>query len=391
MSGQMRVLGFIAITICVLFSARYAVACTCFHGGGKTMRESAALDSDGPKAAKIIFQGLVQKQDVVEGAIGAPSNAMSMTGYGSHRVVTMQVSYVYRGQAEGTVTLITGLGGGDCGFDFEVGQEYLVYANSITGGRLFTSICTGTAPLEQAAAKVRFLRGELPLEDDLLSPEKYYAKYQPKWTGKVCGRALRPDGSPLGKAMIDMSRIRDEALPLATVSDPDLSKPDGSFCVAMISPGKYLLTAEEYDYDANFRWMGYYPGVARHSEAIPIEVKAGTALHGVEFRVQKQSLFTVRFRIKISDGSALPWKNLGITIARPDHDPLAYHESHGIGEDGGYTLGLIPSGHYFVSSFIEPDFDTHRVAEKVSKLQMVKEEVDIHGNAEIILELPPQK
>jgi hypothetical protein len=138
--------------------------------------------------------------------------------------------------------------------------------------------------------------------------------------------------------------------------------------------------------------MGYYPGVAKHSKAIPIEVKAGIALHGVEFRVQKQLLFTVRFRIKTSDGSAVPWKNLGVAIASPDHDPLAYHESHGIGEDGGYTLGLIPPGHYFVSSFIEPDFfDTDRVAEDVSKWQMAKQEVDIHGNAEITLKLAPQK
>jgi hypothetical protein len=110
MSGQMRVLGFIAVTIYLLFSARYAVACTCFHGGGKTMRESAALDSDRPKAAKIIFQGLVQKQDVVEGTIGAPLSAMSMTGSGSHRVVTMQVSHAFRGQAEGAVTVLTGAG-----------------------------------------------------------------------------------------------------------------------------------------------------------------------------------------------------------------------------------------------------------------------------------------
>jgi len=391
MSARMRVLGLVVVTIYLLFSAGYAVACTCFHGGGKTMRESAALDSDGPHAAKIIFQGLVQKQDVVEGAIGAPSNAMSMTGYGSHRLVTMQVSHAYRGQADGAVTVLTGLGGGDCGFDFEVGQEYLVYANRITGGRLFTSICTGTAPLEQAAAKVRFLRGELPAEDDLLTPEKYYAKYQPKWTGKVCGRVLKPDGNPLGKAMIHMSRIRDEALPLATVSDPDLSKADGSFCVAMISPGKYLLTAEDYDYNANFRWMGYYPGVVKRSEAMPMEVKAGAELHGVAFQVQKQSLFTVRFLIKTTDGTAVPWKNLGIAISSLDHDPLAYQESHGIGEDGGYTLGLIPPGHYFVSSFIEPDFDTGRVAEKMSRWQMVKEEVDIHSNAEVILELIPKK
>src|SRR5260370_40071635 len=182
-----------------------------------------------------------------------------------------------------------------------------------------------------------------------------------------------------------MSQVRNEPLPPKTESDPDLSKPDGSFCVKYVFPGKYLLTAEDNDYDAGTRWMGYYPGVTKHSEAVPIDVKAGAKLANLGFPVQKQSLFTVRFRVVTPDSSPAPWENLGVAIDSPDQAPLAYHESHGLNKDESYTLGLIPPGHYFVSSFIQ------QVPVGGSKWQMAKQEVEINGHMEILLRLIPKK
>lgn len=388
MAIQTRVFLLLAVSMCLLSSAVDGLACTCAPPpGAKTVREVAAWQSGSAEGSKVIFEGSVEKQEVKTGPIGAPSNAMSMTVYGAHRIVTIRVSRAYRGQTEGRTTVLTGMGGGDCGFDFETGKDYLVYADSIDGGILFTSICTGTAPLEEAGPALRLLRGDPPSADDLLDPQSYYRKYSSQWMGKVCGRLTKPDGRPLGKAQVEMSQVRDEPLPPKTASDPNLSKPDGSFCVAYISPGKYLLTAQDYDYHASFRWMGYYPGVTKHSEALPIEVKAGANLSDLQFTVQKQSLYTVRFRVVTSDGSPLPWRNLGVAIDSPDRDPLAYHESHGVNEDGSYTLGLIPPGRYFVSSFIEPDFETSQVPAEVSKWRMAKQEADISGDTEVVLKL----
>jgi hypothetical protein len=355
------------------------------------MRDVAVWQSVGINATKSVFEGTVEKQEVKTGPIGPPSNAMSMTGYGAHRVVTIRVSRSYRGHIEGPVTVVTGMGGGDCGFDFETGEEYLMYTDSISGGILFTSICTGTTPMKEAGASLRYLRGEPASADDLLDPRSYYSKFLPQWTGTVCGRVTKPNGSPLGKAQVVMSQVRDEPLPPKTESDPDLSKPDGSFCVKYVSPGKYLLTAEDNDYDAGIRWMGYYPSVTKHSEAVPIEVKAGAKLTDLRFTVQKQSLFTVRFRVVTPDSSPAPWENLGVAIDSPDQDPLAYHESHGLNKDGSYTLGLIAPGHYFVSSFIQPDFQADRVPVEASKWQMAKQEVEINGDMEVLLRLIPKK
>jgi len=46
-----------------------------------------------------------------------------------------------------TVTIFTGKGGGDCGYHFEVGKKYLVYALQGDKG-LSTNICTKTALAE---------------------------------------------------------------------------------------------------------------------------------------------------------------------------------------------------------------------------------------------------
>lgn len=46
------------------------------------------------------------------------------------------------------VDLVTGTGGGDCGFPFEEGETYLVYASSTERGPLTAGICTRTRPFK---------------------------------------------------------------------------------------------------------------------------------------------------------------------------------------------------------------------------------------------------
>ena len=54
----------------------------------------------------------------------------------------------------------TGRGGGDCGYQFVVGEEYLVYANPAYGipdNYWVTGICTRTAPLSNAKEDLNYL------------------------------------------------------------------------------------------------------------------------------------------------------------------------------------------------------------------------------------------
>ncbi|MEO5643484.1 MAG: hypothetical protein ABIQ40_03470 [Bacteroidia bacterium] len=69
------------------------------------------------------------------------------------RKYSFQLQSLYKGKiSSDTVEIIAGLGGGDCGFEFAAGSEYIVYANyetyTIAGGTslscLSTNICRRT-------------------------------------------------------------------------------------------------------------------------------------------------------------------------------------------------------------------------------------------------------
>lgn len=66
----------------------------------------------------------------------------------------LQISTVFNGKIkQDTVTIVTGLGGGDCGFNFEIGTEYIVYSSfenkyypqgNTVSKFLYTDICRRT-------------------------------------------------------------------------------------------------------------------------------------------------------------------------------------------------------------------------------------------------------
>jgi hypothetical protein len=375
----------LGISAFLIFATVNAFACFCGGRNSKsTMRETVAAYSAG--STQVIFEGSVEKQELKSGSPGGPITALSMTGFGSHRAVTFNVLRAYRGNASGKVSVLTGLGGGDCGFDFETGKQYLVYASRVNTEVLFTSICSGTSSVQDAGPALRFLRGEPPAPDDLLDPQSYYKKFTSQQYGTACGRVTKLDGSALGRASVDMTQVRDEPFPPKSASDPDMSKPDGSFCIPDISPGKYVLTAETTDFDHDLRWMGYYPGVSKHADATVIEVKAGAKLRNLDFTARKEPLYTVTFRIQSSDGSQVPLNNLRVRIDSPDPDELAYHlDQHN--EDGEYTMGYVPPGHYMVRTYIQMDNPEQKVPVEFTKWRMANQEVDIKSDANIVLKL----
>jgi hypothetical protein len=68
------------------------------------------------------------------------------------REVTFRLHAAWKGidSGDGTVSVTTGHGDGDCGFGFAVGTTYLVYAQSAESGGLSTSICSRTAAAADA-------------------------------------------------------------------------------------------------------------------------------------------------------------------------------------------------------------------------------------------------
>lgn len=75
------------------------------------------------------------------------------------RLVRLQVDEALQNVTGSQLEVSTGFGGGDCGFPFEFGEQYLVHAwTDSDTGRLSTGICMGTGLAEGAEETLAYLR-----------------------------------------------------------------------------------------------------------------------------------------------------------------------------------------------------------------------------------------
>lgn len=76
------------------------------------------------------------------------------------RIVRIQVENVLTGIGHGQkqIEIFTGLGGPDCGYPFQEGGGYVVYAYENAEGHLETNVCTRTRPLAQADEDLAYFR-----------------------------------------------------------------------------------------------------------------------------------------------------------------------------------------------------------------------------------------
>ncbi|MBB6447875.1 hypothetical protein [Bacillus benzoevorans] len=83
--------------------------------------------------------------------------------------VLFEVTNTWKGVKQSQIIIITGQGGGSCGFHFNEGQEYLVYAYESTmyGAKsLVTTICDRTNELSVLQEDLTILgEGQQPIED----------------------------------------------------------------------------------------------------------------------------------------------------------------------------------------------------------------------------------
>ncbi len=128
MVQQIRWFSLLAVGLVGLPRSRSGLACKCINPGAP--REALAR-------ATAVFVGRVL--DIAHGP--GPGRASVR--------VTLLVSRGWKGVAQDTVKVVTGSGGGDCGYGFGVDGEYLVYAVRLPDSpSLYVSRCSRTALAE---------------------------------------------------------------------------------------------------------------------------------------------------------------------------------------------------------------------------------------------------
>ncbi len=140
----------LSIVVLLPFTNQTAEACTCGGGG-------SPCDSYG--SASAVFVGTVvsvrEKERPKDVATARRERDAGLREWGSI-FYKFSVEHPYLGVPGTEIEVLTGYGTADCGYKFEVGQRYLVYANR-DKTNLTTSICTRTKPFSHANEDLAFL------------------------------------------------------------------------------------------------------------------------------------------------------------------------------------------------------------------------------------------
>ena len=137
--------------------------------------------------------------------------------------------------------------------------------------------------------------------------------------GVIAGKVLDQDGDPVASALVQVLRMayvrgRRQAQPTGAGSTNDL----GEFRVSNLAPGRYYISATDSRTTLNTperaghsgeaqegNIMTFYPNGTDVSSAAPVDVAAGGELRGLEIRLLRTKVYTVRGKTADASGGAV--------------------------------------------------------------------------------------
>jgi hypothetical protein len=237
------------------------------------------------------------------------------------KLVRFAVSEAFRGISGSSVEIVTGNGGGDCGYPFKVGESYLVYSHSSPqDNRHYAGICSRTAPLSEASQDIEYLRGLSVAEPG----------------GQIFGsvkkfRQVNADRSHEPLAPMEGVRVIIEGggKQVAAVTDEK-----GSYRAAGLRPGNYLVRVQAP--------AGLYPGADQHKVEI---TDKGCAV--VDFIFKPNTSLSGQ----VFDEGSAPAPKITVDLIPSDEINQRY-QGHRLyvqtDDEGRFTFRTIPHGTYYL-------------------------------------------
>jgi hypothetical protein len=364
---QFRLILFLSALALSLDSSS-AFGCSCPKPpSGSTVQQLAEWRNQGIEA---IFEGTVEDANIKSLLLDAPvGSAVPANLEESSPVISVTFSdtHFYKGVKRQTVQIETGLGGGDCGFRFELKRRYLVYAYKEENGRLSTGICTATAPIEESTANLAYLRRER------VAPDGPRTAHRPR-NAKLCGRLIADaQHGPDDDAKVMFLRNGSTSPVPYEEAEPD---ENGNFC-AYLDPGEYRLIFTNTGEEPVTSYV-YYPGTMEASDAAEITLNSGEGISDLTFRIPVQETFSVSGVVSSSYNSKVPdnMKVILLSADRPFQGP-AYGQD--IASDGTFRLPRVLPGKYWALLDIDSNGNSAN-----AKWSTIKTEVLVNGNVDHI-------
>jgi hypothetical protein len=289
--------------VVVAAGQRTALACSCIMSGPPCQ---ATWRSD------VVFAGtVVSTTPIVTGSSGLRFPAMQ---------VTFNVDQAFLGASAGPLQVVTGMGGGDCGYRFKPGVKYLVYANKNEGSsRLTTGICSRTRPFSEA-------------KEDL----QYFTTIGPSDTGgRVYGRINEWRRDPAEARGVDYGPVEGLTVSVRgkTFGRDVTTNADGRFEVRNLPVGKFTLTVVTP--------FGFEPNPFERE----IEITDPRACSLVDLTIQPLA----RASGVVVDGSGRPLAGVSVEAVAAElagFNPPSYHNPVTTNENGVFEFSTLPPGAY---------------------------------------------
>ncbi len=229
------------------------------------------------------------------------------------RSFRFSVEQSYLGVDGTEVEILTGGGGGDCGYRFQIGERYLIYAHNYKN-RLTTSICTRTKSFASASEDLAFL-------GNLSSAARGATIY-----GQVVYPRAQKGDSPFPSDIV----LSIEGANVQREVHPDAQ---GRYRVSGLPPGRYKLSLKLPDTLTTQRPEQEFTVADRGCATVTYYVTDNGRLSGRVLDVQGRPI--QRILISLIDPASAPRKNY-VTLERTD-------------EEGRFNLSSVPPGRYLIA------------------------------------------
>lgn len=350
------ILAIIGLSACGAWSVREAEACSCIV----SKQPCEAAWSSGP-----IFRGRVVSIDST--SVPAPRVEGHQLRPWPMRRVTFAVAEQFRGDlTRPQISVLTGTGGGDCGYDFREGEEYIVYTHeprqdeSREGRPLETSICTRTRPSREADEDLAYLRS-------LTSPSNAP-------TGRIFG-SVRLDDLP-----VESSRPEFPPQPGVSVRLTKAGAPRGTRTTG--ANGEFDFTGlEAGTYHLDFAAADIYRVsiMGQTGDARDVELRSPHACVNVSASVHHDG--HVLGRIVDASGAGVADVTVELGSARRADDPRNFlRVTAHTNADGSFEITGVPAGRFVLG--LDTQFDYR--ARGFSKARLLFPGVDDAAKARVV-------
>lgn len=355
------------------FVSQPALACVCTPPDPK----SRIIDmiAEAVERADLIFEGQVESIQYEKANVDDEETEPYIQSWS----VDFEAVHIYKGEAQLPIRL-TNINS-TCDYYFEVGVSYLVYAFEEAPKQFATAQCMRTSPLVRAQADLRYLRGELPKREDLLTWDEdmdVWKKHLREKTGVVCGRVFRSDGGALPPGSVNLWRAD-----VPMTQNPSTSsslEEDGSYRIEWVRPGQYRLSVDG-DRINGERVVGVFGGGVNLEEADVIEVEPGSETCDLNVVVHSQEIVSVSGLVRPRDGSRLPEGPIVVVLVNAVGNavPTAIIEE------------TSPSGHFVLEGVLPGSYEIHAwYGVQNGRRSSKREHIDVDTELRtIVLEIPP--